>query len=117
MDIQIRTAGIGKWPVVRAMGHDVTLNLYGRTSLLLDLLYRAGMLPSVSAYGKEGSDALFINGENLGTTDQTVQFGIWRMVESYRTSGYLFDGDFALAMRAVGVEPDADEEQAAAEPA
>lgn len=79
MDIQIRTAGIGKWPVVRAMGHDVS--------------------------------------ENLGTTDQTVQFGIWRMVESYRTSGYLFDDDFAQVMRAVGVEPDADEEQAAAEPA
>lgn len=39
------------------------------------------------------------------------------MVESYRTSGYLFDDDFALVMRAVGVEPDADEEQAAAEPA
>lgn len=54
MDIQIRTAGIGKWPVVRAMGHDVTLNL--------------------------------------------------------------FDDDFALVMRAVGVDPDADEEQAA-EPA
>jgi hypothetical protein len=117
MGIEIRTAGIGNWPVVRAMGNDVTLNLFGRTNLLLDLLYREGLLPDVMACGKEGADALFINGESLGNTDLTVHFGIWRMVENYRTSGCLFDDNFAHAMRAVGVELEASEEQVIAEPA
>lgn len=115
----IRTAGDGNWPVVRAMGCDVTLNLYGRTNLLLDLLYKQGLLPNMMAHGngEEGSDDLYVCGDvNIGSTDQTVQFAVWRMVENWRQHGVLFDDDFALAMRAVRGEPQANECLIAAAP-
>lgn len=78
--------------VIRAVGSPVPSNTWGRCTLLLRLLSNQGLLPECFLYGRDdGSNDLFINNVNLGSTEDAIVNGIWKMVENYRDHGYLFE--------------------------
>lgn len=76
--------------VIRAVGSPVPANTWGRCTLLLRLLSKQGLLPECSLY-ERGDNDLFINNVNLGSTEDQIVNGIWKMVENYRDHGYLFE--------------------------
>lgn len=101
MSIPIKTDDSGSWPKVRALGYASILNLQGRTNLLLDLVYRQGCIPVRLSCADGVAVNVVIDGRDFGGTDLSVHFGIWRMVENYRTLGVLFDEDFERDIRTV----------------
>lgn len=79
---------------------NMPLNIWGKATLLLNLLYRQGLLPECHIYAVSedvGSD-FKINGIRVGNTEEQVTTCIWLMVESYATEGHIdFQGNAAMA--------------------
>jgi len=69
---------------------NMPLNIWGKTTLLLDLLYIQGWLPECHIYGTE-EPGYTINGIPAGETESEVTSFVWRMVECYKKNGYLAD--------------------------
>ncbi len=74
---------------------NMPMNVWGKTTLLLSLLYREGHLPDCHIYALTQDDAdregtYFINGEPVGKTEAEVTTSVWRMVERYKAHGHLF---------------------------
>jgi hypothetical protein len=90
-----REEGLGVKTFASLKGREGTpRNVYGRATLLLSLLYRAGSLPELSVYGKEPDecpDMLYINENPVGVTDAEVTNSIWDIVARFQQHGYLFD--------------------------
>lgn len=76
-------------PQVEVFGRKTVLNVWSRADMLLQTLYRDGLLPSVFIAFDEVLDQYTINGVHAGRTDVTVQNTVWKMVESWKKHGYL----------------------------
>lgn len=73
-------------------GHpNMPLNIWGKATLLLGLLYRQGLLPKCDIYGvgEEGAGGYEINGIRVGSTEEQVTTCIWLMAESYAAEGHI----------------------------
>ncbi len=70
---------------------NIALNIWGKATLLLDLLYQEGWLPKCDIYGvgAEGSGEYEINGIRVGSSEEEVTTGIWLMVECYAAEGHI----------------------------
>lgn len=72
---------------------NMPLNIWGKATMLLNLLYREGLLPECRIYGVEddGEDRgeYEINGIRVGSTEEQVTTCIWLMVESYAAAGHI----------------------------
>ncbi|AQH05758.1 hypothetical protein A9R05_42845 (plasmid) [Burkholderia sp. KK1] len=76
-------------PQVEVFGQKTVLNVWSRANMLLQTLYRDGVLPNVFIAFDEVLDQYTINGVHAGRTDETVQNTVWKMVESWEKHGYL----------------------------
>ena len=89
------------YPTIPTPGGDRPANVYGRATALLSLMYRDGLIPEVSVYGRDDPDSdpevLYINGEAAGKTDAEVTDFIWRLSDCWRTNGFLFDAQPVVA--------------------
>lgn len=72
-------------------GHPrMPLNTWGKATLLLNLLYRQGLLPECTIYGIDETGGEYeVNGIRVGSTEEQVTTGIWLMVESYAAEGHI----------------------------
>ena len=69
---------------------NMPLNIWDKATLLLNLLYREGLLPECRIYGVEEDGGEYeINGIRVGSTEEKVTTCIWLMVESYATEGHI----------------------------
>lgn len=71
---------------------NMPLNIWGKATMLLNLLYREGLLPECriyGIYGINGSDEYNINGISVGSTEEQVTTCIWLMVESFAAEGHI----------------------------
>lgn len=72
-------------------GHpNMPLNIWGKATLLLGLLYREGLLPECHIYCTEEVGGEYeINGIRVGTSEEQITTSIWLMVESYAAEGHI----------------------------
>lgn len=72
-------------------GHpNMPLNIWGKATLLLSMLYREGLLPECHIYDTEEEGGEYeINGIRVGRTEEQVTTCIWLMVESYASEGHI----------------------------
>ena len=87
-------------------GHpNMPLNIWGKATMLLLLLYREGLLPNCHIYGVgegEECDEYEINGIRVGTTEEQVTTCIWLMVESFAAEGHIdFQDNATVAESAI----------------
>lgn len=70
--------------------------------MLLNLLYREGLLPECHIYGVGDSDDYEINDISVGSTEEQVTTCIWLMVESYAAEGHIdFQNNPTVAEKAM----------------
>lgn len=77
--------------VVLPLYGKMPMNIWGKSTLLLNLLYRQGMLPVCHiAFHEEAAGGDYrINGIRVGNTEEEVTTNIWRMVEVYADEGHI----------------------------
>lgn len=83
---------------------NMPLNIWGKATLLLDLLYRDRRLPKCDIYsvGDDGVGEYEVNGIRVGSTEEQVTTCIWLMVESYAAEGHIsFQDNPAVAEAAL----------------
>ncbi|MBP8275324.1 MAG: hypothetical protein KAX55_00325 [Propionivibrio sp.] len=66
---------------------NMPLSIWGKSTMLLNLLYREGLLPACHIYACD--DEYLINGIRVGRTEEEVTTCIWLMVESYAAEGHI----------------------------
>lgn len=83
-------------------GHpNMPLNVWGKATMLLNLLYREGLLPDCHIYGIEEEGGEYeINGIRVGRTEEEVTTSIWLMVESFAAEGHIDFQDNATVAEA-----------------
>lgn len=64
------------------------MNIWGKSTLLLGLLEREGMLPECHIYGVDDG-SYCINGTPVGTTEEEVTSNIWKMVACWQKNGWI----------------------------
>lgn len=80
----IKSADIPGYP-------NMPLNIWGKTTMLLNILYREGLLPECHIYGVGDNESgeYEINGIPVGSTEEQVTTCVWLMVESYTAEGHI----------------------------
>lgn len=73
---------------------NMPLSIWGKATLLLNLLYREGLLPECHVCGLEEEGGEYeINGIRVGSTEEQVTTCIWLMVESFAAEGHIDFGN------------------------
>ena len=67
------------------------MNIWGKATLLLNLLYREGLLPDchIAYHENEEGGEYKINSIRVGNTEEEVTTSIWRMAEVYHAEGHI----------------------------